>query len=111
MSLLVLVGGAAALIRGSYNRARVDALREDNSDLRARVADIDHELERQKSKAEQLDAKVSNLKSENDLLRDMVTQRANVEAIGDVLDFHHKESMEAWEKICKAIKGEADCDD
>jgi chromosome segregation ATPase len=104
ITLLVLVGGAAALIRASYSKARVDALREDNSDLRARVGDIDMELDRQKTRADMLEQKLTHVKAENDLLKDLVTQRANVEAIADVLDFHHKESMEAWEKICKTIK-------
>lgn len=102
--VIVLLISAFIFVSGSYNKARIQALREDNQDLRDRVNDLDSELERTKAREDKLEAQVQHLVTENQLLADMITQRANVEALSDMLDHHHSEAMKAWDKIAKAIE-------
>lgn len=114
LSIALALGAALALVRGSYTKARISALREDNDDLRARVSDMDVELERRKAKEDVMSAKVDKINSENQLLRDMVTQRAEVEKVQAAvqahhqaamvtLEEHHQASTEAWTKISDAL--------
>jgi len=114
LSVALALGAGLALVKGSYNKARIAALREDNDDLRARVGDMAAELERRKLQEETLSARVSKVDSENQLLRDMVTQRAEVERVNNSLAEHHREAMasisdhhrassQALEKVSKAL--------
>jgi predicted nuclease with TOPRIM domain len=101
---LLLVGAAAALVRGSYSKARIQALREDNEDLRARVSDLEGTVASNRSREANTEQRLSHVEEENKLLKDMVTQRANVEAMLDLLEHHHSESMAAWNRIVDAIE-------
>lgn len=114
LSIALALGAALALVKGSYNRARIQALREDNDDLRARVGDLDSELERRKLREETMEAKVNKVDSENQLLRELVTQRADVERVEEAvrehhskalkeLDEHHEMSVNAWRQISEAL--------
>jgi peptidoglycan hydrolase CwlO-like protein len=101
--IIVLIIGAVVFINGSYNKARIQALREDNDDLRNRVDDLDDEAERAKIREDKLEAQVKHLSTENQLLADMITQRANVEALADLLEHHHREAMKSWKEIKDAV--------
>lgn len=125
LSLCLLLGAVLAIVRGSYNKARITALREDNEDLRHRVGYLDGELERHKESERQKDerhtlekeaveARLQRVEEENSLLRDMVTQRAQVEAVEEAvrdhhekalheLDRHHTASIAAWEQIANGL--------
>lgn len=114
LSVALALGAALALVKGSYNKARIAALREDNDDLRARIGDLDNEIERRKLKEEALDAKVAKVDSENQLLRDLVTQRAEVDKVNlavqahheaalSALEQHHEASTAAWTKVSDAL--------
>jgi septal ring factor EnvC (AmiA/AmiB activator) len=98
IGLLTIIGGALVLIKGSYSKARIQALREDNEDLRNRVADGEQETIRLKAGVAELKIEVDRERSENQLLRQMVTQRANVDEVLDILNQHHDEAREQWAK-------------
>lgn len=98
LSIALALGAALALVKGSYNKARIAALREDNDDLRARVGDLDSELERQKLRDQTREAKIAKVDSENQLLRDMVTQRAEVDRVNQAVAEHHKKAMTSLEE-------------
>lgn len=105
LGIIVLVTGALLYINGSYNRARMNALREDNDDLRHRVDDTEAELSNCKTKLQARNIKIESLETENRLLVDMITQRAEVEAISDLLEMHHKETTKAWRRIEELLRG------
>lgn len=101
--IAVLLTSAFVFTKGSYNKARIEALRDDNNDLRARVEDLEGDLERSKTKEAVLEAKVNSLVNENQLLTALVTQRAQVEELTGVLSNHHREAMMAWSEIKEAL--------
>lgn len=103
LGILILCGGALALVRGSYSKARIQALREDNDDLRSRVEDLDRELDRRRDKITNQADKIEDLRSECRLLKELVTSKADVEAVTDFLEFHHNESVQAWELVRETI--------
>lgn len=104
LAIIILLIGALVFIKGSYNKARIQALREDNEDLRARIMDQERELVILKATKETHTTQIQHLEAENQLLANMITQRANVEALSDLLEMHHKESLQAWKNIQKAIE-------
>jgi hypothetical protein len=89
ISVCLAIGAGIALVRGSYSRARMQALREDNDDLRARMSDCEHVNEK-------LEAEVGHLTSENKLLTALVTQRADVDAVLEELRAHNQQAQEFW---------------
>jgi chromosome segregation ATPase len=99
IGLLILVGGAIALVRGSYNKARIQALREDNDDLRARLDDCDKKINDHEQRETIMDGKIEHLQSENYILTQMITQRANVAEVVELLQEHHLQTTENWKKI------------
>lgn len=115
VNLLGTVGGIIAIIgaivgvwmfaKGSYNKARIQALREDNDDLRKRVDDADKELEKCNARADKHELELKNLHTENALLRELVSQRVEFTEMIGMLNEHHDKSMHAWEDIRLAIEG------
>lgn len=99
ITVMLAIGAGLALIRGSFNKARIEALRGDNSDLRDRVADLEHENERHELKEGALETRCEHLESENKLLMEMVTQRAEVAEVKGMLDRHHKEAMKKFDEL------------
>lgn len=104
LALLVAIGAAAALVRGAYNKAAIEALQGDNDRLRQRLDDRDeelaeaerkhaHELELRDEREQRLEDKCNHLEGEVETLRAMVTQRADVEAAREELRAHHREVM------------------
>lgn len=96
ISLIVLIGGTAALLRSSYNKARMEALREDNEDLRARVSDLEATENRLMSVQAAAGARIKHLEEENAILMEGLTQRAEVSSVKTMLERHHTEAMTAW---------------
>jgi cell division protein FtsL len=96
--ILVIVALAAVLVfvRGAYGNARIQALREDNEDLRARVADTESERDIFKTRVE-------SLSSENTILRDLTLQRANVEQLKHALLAHNAEEMDTLKEYTDLI--------
>lgn len=103
LAVLVAVGAGLTLVRGSYNKARIQALREDNEDLRARVGDVEEKLEQSEAREAVLSAKVEHVESENQLLTALVTQKANVDEVLSLLNTHHEAAMQWMAKLTAAI--------
>jgi predicted nuclease with TOPRIM domain len=99
LGVLALLGGSLALVRGSYTKARIQGLREDNEDLRSRLDDCDKEETRLKAREEALKAKVASVQSENEALKAMVTQRANVDEVLVRLNAHHEDAMQGQRQL------------
>lgn len=93
ISILGAFGVAWALVRGSYNQARIKALREDNEDLRNRIRDLEHAEERHRLKEQAWDKEREHLMAENATLMLAITQRAEVEAVRVQLVQHHDQAM------------------
>lgn len=104
IAVLVALGGGAALVRGSYNKARIEALRGDNEDLRLRSNDQGREIERLLLQQQSDHQRIEHLENENRMLMDMVTQRAEVAEVAAKLDRHHREVMEKYDDMIAAIR-------
>ena len=114
IALLVGLGGALALVRGSYNKARIEALRGDNSDLRERNKDVELENERLKREIEterehhklrikQLEESNEHLEDEKKILMELVTQRAEVDEVLQTLNNHHDQAMGKFDSMIELL--------
>lgn len=102
--IIILLTGAFVFVKGSYSKAKIEALRQDNSDLRDRVNDLEHEVAARRAKEEELEHKLIEATEKIDLLSEMVMQRANVEAIHDIVENHHIEAKTAWTQIQEYLR-------
>lgn len=118
IALLVGLGGALALVRGSYNKARIEALRGDNSDLRERNKDVELENERLKREIEterehhklrvkQLEESNEHLEDEKKILMELVTQRAEVDEVLQTLNNHHDQAMGKFDSMIELLAGKS----
>ncbi len=111
VGFLMLLGAAFAVAKGSFNKSRIEALREDNTDLRNRVVDLESEVARLKtSDAAHLEVEAA-MQSKIDFQQEMITSRADVEKVDikvgqliRILNAHHEQAMSkldiaiaAWE--------------
>lgn len=96
LAVPIAIGGAWALVRGSYNKARVVELREDNDDLRKRNADGEAREATVLLQVEALKAQVSQAFAERDAVTALLTQKAEVGAVLDLLHRHHDEAEKHW---------------
>lgn len=111
LALLILIGGAALLIRGSFNKAKVQELREDNDDLRKRLADAENKIRDHAARESALEVKVDHQQSEIEMLTEMVTQRAEVSVLAQsIIDLyaelkkHHGEAIGHWSSMEVALE-------
>lgn len=107
IAVLLAIGAGLALVRGSYNKARIEALRGDNSDLRDRVKDLEQTVERHETKEQALEARCEHLEQENITLLEGITQRADVEALKSKLDSHHTQAMEKFDRMIQLLEAGA----
>lgn len=103
---IVLIGGSLALVRGSYNKARIQALREDNDDLRARQKDTEDRLDAAEAREVTLGLELEHVRSENRMLTTMVTQRADVQTVLSLLNEHHEQAMGVWRKLLTFLEAQ-----
>jgi predicted nuclease with TOPRIM domain len=103
LALIVLLTGVYFFIKGSYNKARIEALRQDADDLRHRLNDLLAEKQESITTRDRYHAERNHLRDEVATLRDMVTQRAEVHELTEMMAEHHTESMQAWSTIAQAI--------
>lgn len=94
--VIVALAGALVLVRGAYGNARIQALREDNEDLRNRVSDTEGERDVYRLRAE-------SLASENTILKDLTLQKANVDALKHALLAHNAEEMDTLKEYTDLI--------
>lgn len=90
------VGAALALIRASYTKAQVEALDNDNDRLRKRAKDLEEEVEHLKIEGAAKDERMTALEEKNEVLSEMVTQRADLEQ-------HHRVVMSNYQTIVDRI--------
>lgn len=93
------IGLAWAIVRGSFNKARVAELREDNDDLRKRNNDVDTENAGLKLMQEASEAKIAQQAAEIALITSMLTQKAEVGVVLEVLNKHHDEAEQHWQTM------------
>lgn len=94
--VIVALAGTLVFVRGAYGNARIQALREDNEDLRNRVSDTEGERDIYRLRAE-------SLISENTILKDLTLQRANVEQLKHALLAHNAEEMDTLKEYTDLI--------
>jgi hypothetical protein len=94
--LAVLCGGILVFFKGAYNKARIEALRQDVQDYANRDAARQEEHRDDQARIAKLESNVQHLTTENGMLRDLVTQRVEIQQLGGLLTEHHQEAMEAW---------------
>lgn len=97
--LAILASASAVLVyvRGAWAKARIVALQEHNKDLTDRV---DY-LEKTETR---LLTEVGHLSSENETLKQMVTQRARVDEVLIKLEEHHQRAVELWRDVIRRIE-------
>src|SRR5687768_12560391 len=78
LGLIVLLTGVYFFIKGSYNKARIEALRSDNDDMRARLADCLQGKQEAITARDRYHSERNSLREEVATLRETVTQRAEV---------------------------------
>lgn len=81
VSITVLAGGIVVFFKGSYNKARIEALRQDLTDEKSRNESMRRRVEEDHAKMQVMEGDIVHLKDENQMLREMVTQRAEVERL------------------------------
>jgi hypothetical protein len=108
--LMALVAVAWIAFRGSYNQARVKELREDNTDLRARLTDAENKIKAHELREEALEVKVGHQQTEIELLTAMVTQRADLTEFGSAMvglvsqmEQHSKDALTHWGNMETAL--------
>lgn len=110
IGLLILIGGGIALIKGSYNKARIEALHQDITAYQNRTEALEGDLERQTLKhdgeikacgirEQALEDRCSHLETENHTLRELVTQRADVAEVSAQLATNHQEIIQKWTEL------------
>lgn len=99
ITVLGALGAAYALVRGSYNRARIERLREDNEDLRNRIDTLEAAEQRHDEAQKAWEKERAHLVSENQTLLLAATQRAEVEVLRTQMEEYQVESMAAWGRI------------
>lgn len=104
VTAVVVIGGALALVRGSYNKARIAALREDVGDFQVRLKSCEEQLDESKAREAALKTKVEYLEQKENLLTALVTQRADVEAVLEKLNEHHEAAMAGQQRLIEAVE-------
>jgi FtsZ-binding cell division protein ZapB len=96
ISIPIAVGAGLALVRSSYNKARLEESDRDNERFRTRNGDLIKERD-------QLRVENDYLKEKNAILQEMVTQRAELEAHRTMVAKNHKIIMGQLERLLGAV--------
>lgn len=91
LGLLVVAAVAVAYFRASYAKATIETLKEDNEALRNRVETLEEE-DRTKQ------TKIEHLRQENEALRDLVTNRVEIDTLTIQLQHHHTQALALLEE-------------
>lgn len=120
VGLALLIGGAGVVAIGAFQKARIEALRQDNADLRTRDIDRQNHIKDLETDRDKLGLRMNAVESENVTLKELVLQRANVDAvvstISKVLEGmttlvnevqrHNNEAEAVWTKMGYPTGGE-----
>jgi chromosome segregation ATPase len=109
--ITIVVGFVVLLVvyaKGSYGKARMEALREDNGDLRARRADDAVELSVKDAKIEALSSQLVSEKDKNEVMKELVLQAPNVAKLTEELRQHNDAGIVALkehaDKVVNALQ-------
>ncbi len=112
LGLTAAAGGLAVWFKGSYTKARIEALRSDITDYERREVVHEKDMLEAQGKISALEIKVAKLEEERDMLRELATQRAAVAELASevrdlivVLKEHHDASAAAWVRIEQKVEG------
>lgn len=97
VSITVLAGGIVVFFKGSYNKARIEALRQDLADEKSRNETMRRQVEEDHAAMLVMEGDIGHLKDENVMLREMVTQRAEVERLTGLF-------MDAIQEVMQELK-------
>lgn len=104
LSIIMLSGGVVVFFKASYNRARIDALRQDIDDYRNRQEQCDRQHSDDEKRIEKCEDEIKHLTDENHTLRELVLQRVEIHGLGDLLTMHHQEAMVYWKHMTEAME-------
>lgn len=104
VSIVIVLTGLVVAARGSYNKARLQALREDLADSRKREDDRDRDVRNLAQKLETTETKLESLIRENRVLSDMVTQRVEIATLQGQLETHHTDMTALIQTLIKMIQ-------
>jgi len=99
ISIVVLLGGLLVFFKGSYNKARIEALRQDLFDEKGRNDSLRKQVDEDHKKITLMEGDIDHLKAENSMLKEMVTQRAEVERLTGLFMDSISELMGELKKI------------
>lgn len=97
MAVIAGLSTVLVYVRGSWAKARIEALQEHNRDLTERVAYLEHS-------EDELQAEVTELRTANATFKELVTQRAKVDDVIRKLDEHHKKVIELWRDVARRLE-------
>lgn len=95
--IVVLAGSVLIYVKGTYSKSVIEALRADLSEERLDATKLQGKLDAQGAK---LQAEITK----NEVLTNLVTQKAQVEEVMALLNEHHQESLAAWAAITAELK-------
>lgn len=93
---VLAVSTVVAMVLFGLAMGLLTTLRNSNKDLRDRVGDLEKDRDEDEKHIAQLEA-------DNTVLKRIATGEVQWQALSDLLDQHHKESMTAWNEIKAAI--------
>ena len=102
--VLVLLGSALVIVRGSYSKARMEALAQDINIYKGREELHEREMADCRERIQLLEVKVEHLSEENQVLRETATQKAAVSALASESAARHNDLMRMFEQLLIAIE-------
>ena len=91
--LLLICVGLWRAAKGSYNKATMEALRADIDDWKDRDERKDRIIAEMQLKQANQEQRIDGLQRENEMLKELVTQKARVDEIAKELRSHRDESI------------------
>jgi len=74
-----IIGGGIFLVKGSFNKASMEALRQDNEDLRKRDIDKESRIQELETQIQTHMTEIDSLRRENDVLRSIIVSTKQLE--------------------------------
>ncbi len=121
LSVVAIIGGVitvfgvlaalVAYVRGSYNKALIEALRKNVAQYLERIEYLERAEIRHKEKESKWAEERQHMLAENATLLMAATKAADVEALKNELNEHHLQAMAAWTHIGRVLERMAGDDD
>lgn len=98
VGVATILGAGLVILRGSYTKARLEL-------LRGAVEDYKAEKERLEQEISKLEIRISACENENRILKGIVTAKAEISALQDVIMQNHEQLMDALESAARSLPG------